>query len=133
MRCDIARTRNLQQSGRCESIAGIVQATVRQCIGEPAVPRHRYRWLNLRQSTKWWKGKNLVKETRVQANVPGSQQKTVISRIAWHVDEERTIRIRKDTDEILSSLNRLGSVRDSRFLALPFRRNLSAHFIHQIT
>ena len=76
---------------------------------------------------------NLVKDTRVQVNVPGSQQKTVISRIAWHVDEERVIRIRKDTDEILPSLNRLAGIHGSRFLALPFRRNLSAHFIHQIT
>jgi hypothetical protein len=76
---------------------------------------------------------NLVKEIRVQVSAPGSQQKTVISRIAWHVDEERVIRVRKDTGEILPSLNRLAGIHGSRFLALPFRRNLSAHFIHQIT
>jgi hypothetical protein len=76
---------------------------------------------------------NLVKETRIQVSAPGGQQKTVISRIAWHVDEERTIRIRRDTDEILPSLNRLAGIHDSKFLALPFRRNLSARFIHQIT
>lgn len=55
-----------------------------------------------------------------------------ISRIAWHVDEERAIRIRKGADNILPPVNRLAGIHESKFLALPFRRNLSAHFIHQI-
>jgi hypothetical protein len=64
---------------------------------------------------------------------PRSFSVTIISRIAWHVDEERAIRIRKNADDLLPLLNRLGSVHDSRFEALPFRRNLSALLIHQIT
>ncbi|HXD00300.1 MAG TPA: hypothetical protein VN048_13240 [Verrucomicrobiae bacterium] len=74
-----------------------------------------------------------MKETLGHFKNSRSQSVILISRIAWHVDEERAIRIRKNADDILPLLNRLGSVHDSRFLALPFRRNLSARFIHQIT
>ncbi len=61
---------------------------------------------------------------------PGNIQ-MVISRVVWHVDEERPIRIRYGRCDTLPSWGLRHDAFESRFA--PFRRTLSVYFIHQTT
>jgi hypothetical protein len=70
-----------------------------------------------------------MNEALICAKAFGNIQ-TVISRVVWHVDEERAIRIRKVGCDVLPpSVLRGYTPQQSRLT--PFRRNLSVQFIHQ--